>query len=77
MTFGNHLCDHSSGGGGQAPKGKCFTNADWNTASQRDGPGFEPYQYSKMESERIGWELAKECGVEMVSLCPPVSFFSS
>jgi nucleoside-diphosphate-sugar epimerase len=62
-------------GAGQEPKGACFTTADWNTASRRDGAGFEPYQYSKMESERVGWELAKECGVEMVSLCPPVSLF--
>ena len=62
-------------GAGQVPQGKCFTAADWNTASKRDGPGFEPYQFSKMESERIGWELAKECGVQMVSLCPPVSTF--
>ena len=29
------------------------TAADWNAISRRDGPGFEPYQYSKAESERL------------------------
>ena len=62
-------------GAGQSPSaGPCYTASDWNTASQRDGPGFEPYQYSKMESERIGWALAREEGVDMVALCPPMIF---
>ncbi len=51
-----------------------YTAADWNTISRRDGPGFEPYQYSKMESERRAWELARELSDEsmLVSLCPPM-----
>jgi len=48
--------------------------ADAQRPRQRDGPGFEPYQYSKAESERLGWALAKEVGIEMVSLCPPMIF---
>eukprot|EP00802_Teleaulax_amphioxeia_P018693 Tamp_18896.p1 GENE.Tamp_18896~~Tamp_18896.p1 ORF type:complete len:244 (-),score=41.54 Tamp_18896:559-1218(-) len=61
-------------GAGQAPITDFYTTADWNVVSQRDGPGFEPYQYSKAESERLGWALAKEVGIEMVSLCPPMIF---
>ena len=61
-------------GAGQAPKGACYTVQDWNTASQRNGPGFEPYQFSKMESERVGWALAEHVDVEMVALCPPMIF---
>jgi nucleoside-diphosphate-sugar epimerase len=51
-----------------------YTAADWNAISRRDGPGFEPYQYSKMESERRAWELARELSDEsmLVSLCPPM-----
>ena len=51
-----------------------YTTHDWNTVSKRDGPGFEPYQYSKAESERRAWVIAKETGCEMVSLCPSMIF---
>ena len=51
-----------------------YTTHDWNTVSKRDGPGFEPYQWSKLQSERRAWELAKEVGLEMVSLCPSMIF---
>ena len=62
-------------GTGQAPlSGDAYTAADWNTVSARDGPGFEPYQYSKAESERVAWDLAKQFGVQMVSVCPSMIF---
>ena len=62
-------------GAGQAPKnGLYYTSRDWNTVSRRDGPGFEPYQWSKMASEQRAWELAREVGLELVTLCPPMIF---
>ena len=62
-------------GGGQAPRsGASYSKFDWNTVSKRDGPGFEPYQYSKMESERRAWDLSRRLGVDMVSLCPSMIF---
>ena len=63
-------------GEGQQPANGKFYNAlsDWNTISQRDGPGFAPYQFSKMESERRAWQLAREVGLEMVSICPAMLF---
>lgn len=58
--------------GGQPLRGgrSCYTSEDWNFLSQRDGPGFAPYQYSKMASEQRAWHLAKEVGLEMTTLCP-------
>lgn len=62
-------------GGGQLPlSGSYYTADDWNTVSARDGPGFAPYQYSKAASERRAWELAREVGLELVTLCPPMIF---
>lgn len=56
---------------GQPPdNGGWYTIKDWNTMSMRDGPGFAPYQYSKMASERRACELAREVGLELVCLCP-------
>lgn len=52
----------------------CYTTSDWNTVSQRDGPSFAPYQYSKTESEQRAWYLAKEVGLEMVSINPAMIF---
>lgn len=53
------------------PPGRAwYTTADWNWKSTRDGPSFSPYQWSKMASEKRAWELAREVGLEMVSLCP-------
>jgi len=59
-------------GGGQPLRGgrKCYTAEDWNTVSARDGPGFAPYQFSKRASEERAWHLAREVGLDMVSLCP-------
>ena len=53
---------------------RCYTAEDWNIMSQRDGPGFEPYQYSKAESERRAWQIGRQVGAEMVSLCPSMIF---
>lgn len=62
-------------GSGQAPRRPpAYTIEDWNCVSARDGPGFEPYQFSKTESERRAWAIAKEVGLEMVSLCPSMIF---
>ena len=62
-------------GTGQAPlRPPAYTADDWNVVSQRDGPGFEPYQYSKVASERRAWELAREVGLELVTLCPSMIF---
>jgi dihydroflavonol-4-reductase len=62
-------------GSGQPPAcGAHYTTADWNTVSRRDGPGFEPYQWSKVASERRAWALAREVGLEMVALCPSMIF---
>ena len=54
--------------------GDCYCADDWNTVSRRDGPGFEPYQYSKAESERRAWQIGRQVGAEMVSLCPSMIF---
>ena len=51
-----------------------YTSRDWNTQSQRDGGGFEPYQYSKAASERQAWELSRRLGGDMVALCPSMIF---
>ena len=62
-------------GNGQTPlNGLTFTSADWNTVSRRDGPSFEPYQFSKAASEQRAWELAKEVGLELTTICPPMIF---
>lgn len=61
-------------GAGQTPLRESYSAADWNTVSRRDGPNFEPYQFSKAESERRAWELTRRLGGEMVSLCPSMIF---
>ena len=62
-------------GEGQPPQNaKHYTQFDWNVVSQRHGPGFAPYQYSKMASEQRAWELAREVGLELVTICPAMLF---
>lgn len=63
-------------GGGQAPTAgrSWYTSSDWNIVSQRDSAGFEPYQFSKAESERRAWALSKQIGGELVILCPSMIF---
>lgn len=62
-------------GTGQVPlNGRVYTYKDWNTSSKLGENWGASYQWSKMESERRAWELAKEANVPMVSLCPSFVF---
>ena len=59
----------------QTPKnGQFYTHEDWNTKSELGKNWGQSYQWSKAESERRAWELSKELGVDMVSLCPSFVF---
>lgn len=60
---------------GQEPQnGEFYTYKDWNTISKLGENWGQSYQYSKAESERRAWDLAKEKGVQMVSICPSFVF---
>lgn len=62
-------------GTGQEPlNGKTYTYRDWNTLSKLGDNWGASYQWSKAESERRAWDLAKELNVPMVSLCPSFVF---
>lgn len=62
-------------GTGQIPlNGKVYTFKDWNTESKLGDNWGASYQWSKAESERKAWKLAKELNVPMVSLCPSFVF---
>jgi nucleoside-diphosphate-sugar epimerase len=62
-------------GSGQEPKnGECYSYLDWNTLSELGVNWGSSYQWSKAESERKAWELAKDHDVPMVSLCPSFVF---
>ena len=62
-------------GTGQSPlNDKFYTHKDWNTLSELGKNWGNSYQWSKAESERRAWELARELGVPMVSLCPAFIF---
>jgi nucleoside-diphosphate-sugar epimerase len=62
-------------GTGQKPlNGKTYTYRDWNTLSKLGDNWGASYQWSKAESERRAWGLAKELDVPMVSLCPSFVF---
>jgi nucleoside-diphosphate-sugar epimerase len=63
-------------GTGQDPKnGKFYTNQDWNTLSKLDETNWGScYQWSKAESERVAWELARELNIPMTSICPSFVF---
>jgi len=68
---------------------KYYTHKDWNIQSKLNADNWGScYQWSKAESERKAWELAKECNannekhrgengrkkIEMVALCPSFVF---
>jgi nucleoside-diphosphate-sugar epimerase len=64
-------------GPGQEPlNGKFYTYNDWNTVSELGlGENWGAcYQWSKAESERRAWELAKQLDVPMSSICPSFVF---
>lgn len=62
-------------GTGQKPKnGDCYSYVDWNALSELGKNWGSSYQWSKAESEHRAWELSKEIGVPMVSLCPSFIF---
>ncbi|KAG7339242.1 nucleoside-diphosphate-sugar epimerase [Nitzschia inconspicua] len=63
-------------GTGQEPlNGKFYTNQDWNSLSKLHETNWgSSYQWSKAESERIAWDLAKEFNISMTSICPSFVF---
>jgi nucleoside-diphosphate-sugar epimerase len=62
-------------GTGQKPlNDKTYTDRDWNTISKLGDNWGASYQWSKAESERRAWGLAKKLDVPMVSLCPSFVF---
>jgi nucleoside-diphosphate-sugar epimerase len=67
-------------GSGQKPaNGRFYTRDDWNTESQLGGVGGvknwgNSYQWSKMESERIAWQLCDQYKIPMTALCPSFLF---
>ena len=62
-------------GPNQTPiNGKWYTHEDWNTASEHGKNWGNSYQWSKAESERRAWTIAKEHDIEMVSMCPSFIF---
>jgi nucleoside-diphosphate-sugar epimerase len=62
-------------GGNQKPlNNKWYTHMDWNTESEQGKNWGNSYQWSKAESEKKAWEIAKSHGVSMVSICPSFIF---
>jgi nucleoside-diphosphate-sugar epimerase len=63
-------------GTGQEPlNGKYYTYQDWNTLSKLDANNWGScYQWSKAESERRAWELAKSWNLPMSTICPSFVF---
>jgi len=63
-------------GSGQIPKNEqYYTIDDWNTQSKlEDNNWGSSYQWSKAESERVAWEISREVGVPMTSICPSFVF---
>lgn len=62
-------------GTGQEPlNGKYYTHKDWNTVSELGSNWGGSYQWSKAESERRAWDLARHLNVPMTSLCPSFVF---
>jgi nucleoside-diphosphate-sugar epimerase len=62
-------------GSGQDPEnGELYTYKDWNTISTLGANWGSSYQWSKAESERRAWELAKQHDINMCSICPSFVF---
>jgi len=61
--------------GGQTPKnGMFYTEQDWNTEAKLGANWGASYQWSKAESEKRAWEIAKEKEIHFTSLCPSFIF---
>jgi nucleoside-diphosphate-sugar epimerase len=63
-------------GTGQKPLLDAYTHRDWNTVSRVEQGWGGAYQYSKMQSEKRAWELAKSLGIEktLCTICPSMIF---
>mmetsp|Transcript_3309 Transcript_3309/g.7665 ORF Transcript_3309/g.7665 Transcript_3309/m.7665 type:complete len:367 (+) Transcript_3309:139-1239(+) len=62
-------------GSGQEPlNGKWYTDKDWNEKSNLGDNWGSSYQWSKAESEKRAWELAKEKDIPMTAICPSFVF---
>ncbi|CAJ1953442.1 unnamed protein product [Cylindrotheca closterium] len=62
-------------GSGQEPlNGRWYTDKDWNDKSKLGDNWGSSYQWSKAESEKRAWKLAKEKGIAMTSICPSFVF---
>jgi len=63
-------------GSGQVPKnGDYYTHHDWNTISKlEDNNWGSSYQWSKAESERVAWDIAKDTKIPMTTICPSFVF---
>lgn len=62
-------------GSGQVPKNeKFYTHEDYNILSELGKNWGSSYQWSKAESEKKSWEIAKENNIPFVSLCPSFIF---
>lgn len=62
-------------GGGQTPKnGMFYTEQDWNTEAKLGVGWGASYQYSKAESEKRAWNIAKEEKILFTALCPSFIF---
>jgi len=61
--------------GSQTPKnGMFYTEEDWNTESQLGANWGASYQWSKAESEKKAWGIAKGKGINFTALCPSFIF---
>ena len=62
-------------GTGQEPlNGKYYTSKDWNDVSELGANWGASYQWSKAESERRAWDIAKKHDIPMNSICPSFVF---
>jgi nucleoside-diphosphate-sugar epimerase len=51
----------------QQPKHEQFCEEDWNEVSQIDS---EAYWVSKVQAERVAWQLAEQLGLDVVTILP-------
>mmetsp|Transcript_32145 Transcript_32145/g.42379 ORF Transcript_32145/g.42379 Transcript_32145/m.42379 type:complete len:343 (-) Transcript_32145:154-1182(-) len=58
------------GPGDKPANGQYFTEEDWNTGSQRQGPGMQPYQWAKTVAEKGALSLGRANSLPVVSIIP-------